>query len=185
MPCLASYKTSITEETPEFVISESRAIMLFLTRNYGKPGDLFYSINDTKKNSKVIEKLCWDMGQFWPKVQNVYKPQLVEQKPCSKKAESEVVQLLSEIDSMLFKEKYFANGELSIADISLAMNIDFVKGLVKGNFGKKYPNIKKWLDEVENMKAWKQTFTFRTNLYRSLIAALLTVLLAFKTQPDE
>ena len=114
--------------------------MLYLTRNFGKPGDLFYSINDTKKNSKIIEKLCWDQSSFWPKVQEIYRPQLIEQKHPKNSAKKEIKNVLSEIDSTLFRDKFLANNEISIADISLAMNIDFVKDMVDGKFAREYPN---------------------------------------------
>lgn len=149
-------------EDEGFVLTESSAIIKYLADKVGSP---LYP-KDLQKRARINERMDWfntslsrDLGY------NLIYPQLFAHharateehtKATVEWGSKKAAGALSVLnDTILGSNPYVCGSELSIADI---FGGQFVSAgeLVRVDFSK-YPNVKRWLDTLKAMDAWKQT----------------------------
>jgi glutathione S-transferase len=63
---------------------------------------------------------------------------------------------LSVYDGILAKHKYLAGDEVSLADLFHLPYGKLAKDLGFADLFEKYPNVKRWIESLENRESWKK-----------------------------
>ncbi|XP_065073073.1 glutathione S-transferase 1-1-like [Ochlerotatus camptorhynchus] len=125
----------------DFVLWESRAILIYLCEKYGK-NDKFYP-RDPKKRAVVNQRLYFDMGTLYQRFSQYYYPAIFE----GQKFEEEKFQKLEEafdfLEIYLGQNTYVAGDKVTIADFCCLASITTMKVSAGIDFSK-YGNIERW-----------------------------------------
>ena len=145
-----------------FVLTESSAIMKYLADKVESP---LYP-KELKARARVNERMDWLNTNFYRDWgYNLIYPQLF---PHHARANEEITkgtvqwgaqksaQIMGVLnDSLLGSNPYLCGDTMTIADLFGAQLMSAGE-LVRVDFGK-YPNVKRWLDSIKALPAWKET----------------------------
>ena len=146
----------------DFVLTESSAILKYLAEKAGSP---LYP-KDLKQRARVNERMDWfntnfyrDWGynlvypQIFPHHARATEDHTKATVQWGREKSAAALGLLN--DTILGSNKYVCGDSLTIADIFGAQFVSLGE-IVRVDFSK-YPNVKRWLESMKSMDAWKKT----------------------------
>lgn len=143
----------------DFVLWESNAIL-----QYGadKAGAEPYYPRDTRTRADINRWHLWEANQWFPScyvylVENVVKP-ILKAQPDQAVLEAQAPkfhQLAAILEQRLGEQKWVAGPTVTIADIAVAAPMHLHKWQKLPL--ESYPNIRRWLAQVEDLPCWKKT----------------------------
>ncbi|KAH7018158.1 uncharacterized protein B0I36DRAFT_253117 [Microdochium trichocladiopsis] len=144
----------------DLLLTESNAILQYAA-DLSK-SDTYYP-KDPKKRGRINCWLLWEASQWFAScyvylVENVVKPNILKTDPDQAALDNENERfhnLCGVLDAALSRHRFVAGEELSIADISVAAPMHLWRES-KLELDK-YPNILRWIKEVEALPSWKKT----------------------------
>jgi glutathione S-transferase len=165
----------------DFVLTESSAILKYLAEKAGSP---LYP-KDLKQRARVNERMDWFNTNFYRDWgYNLVYPQIFAHHARAtdehtkatiewgRDKSAAALTLLN--DAILGSNKYVCGDTLTIADIFGAQFVS-LGDIVRVDFTK-YPNVKRWLDGMKAMEAWKQTNAVHEGFAASLAEKPLVAL---------
>ncbi|TMW42678.1 hypothetical protein DOY81_012243 [Sarcophaga bullata] len=142
----------------DFVLYESRAIMVYLCEQYDTSKKWY---PDCPKQRAVInQRLYFDMGTFYKCFRDYYYPQLGFNAPADPEMYKKVEIAFEFFNTFLEGHKFATGDNVTIADISLLASITNFEATTF-DIGK-YPNVARWYEECkkvvpgykENLEDW-------------------------------
>lgn len=128
-----------------FILSESRAIMVYLVQKYGKDDKLYPK--DVAKRARVDSRMYFDASMVFPTIFAYVVPQMFGGAPPDPEKLATMTERIEIVNTMLGESSYFAGDHLTIADLGLINTLTFPRAA--SNFSlDPYPNIKKYLAKV-------------------------------------
>ncbi|XP_023311258.1 glutathione S-transferase 1-1 [Anoplophora glabripennis] len=127
-----------------FVIWESKAIITYLQNQYGKNDDLYPK--DPKKRATVDQRLFFDTD-LYARFHEVYTPKTFAGLPPDPEALANANKALDFLDEFLVKSEYVAGDSLTLADLSLVVQISNLELL--GHDMSPYKYINRWYAKVK------------------------------------
>ncbi|CAD5126615.1 DgyrCDS14701 [Dimorphilus gyrociliatus] len=144
----------------DFVLSESRAIMIYLFNKHGKSKDDYLYPKDLKKRAKVDQFLYYSASSFVSALLGYFRIVFTGQRQPTEEEKSKFEGALADLDRIYFQNSNFLFGDKpTLADFDLAATLQQME-LIKVDFSK-YPRISKFLNAVkksEFFKAGQQEF---------------------------
>ncbi|KAH8246895.1 hypothetical protein KR032_002984 [Drosophila birchii] len=132
----------------EFVIWESRAIVVYLAEKYGKPDTPLYP-RDPKKRAVILQRLFFDLDTIYNAISAYFFPIFRTGKVGDQAALEKIKSAFGFLDSFLDGKDYFAGSQLSVADIVLLSSVSMVE-MVKFDL-KEFPNLDKWYKNAQKV----------------------------------
>lgn len=129
----------------DFVLWESRAILIYLVEKYGK-NDKFYP-RDPKKRAVVNQRLYFDMGTLYARFAEYYYPAIFENKNFDEEKFKKLEEAFEFLEVYLGKTTYVAGDKLTVADFCILATITTMKVAAEIDFSK-YPNIERWYAQL-------------------------------------
>nr|QHU79998.1 glutathione S-transferase D9 [Bemisia tabaci]QHU79999.1 glutathione S-transferase D9 [Bemisia tabaci]QHU80000.1 glutathione S-transferase D9 [Bemisia tabaci]QHU80001.1 glutathione S-transferase D9 [Bemisia tabaci]QHU80003.1 glutathione S-transferase D9 [Bemisia tabaci] len=139
-----------------FVLSESRAILIYLVETYGRSTSLYPS--NTKHRATVHQMLFFDQGTIYQRIYDYYiEPVFFSSTPLDENKLKKLEDGMEVLDLMLEKRKWAAGSDRTIADFALFSTVSVAK-----TFGfdfEKYTNIMEWHSKVQSsMEAYQDLY---------------------------
>uniref|UniRef100_A0A1Q3FSS6 glutathione transferase n=1 Tax=Culex tarsalis TaxID=7177 RepID=A0A1Q3FSS6_CULTA len=134
----------------DFVLWESRAILIYLCEKYGK-NDALYP-RDPKKRAVINQRLYFDMGTLYQRFSLHYYPQVFEGKPVPEGTFKQLEEAFEFLEGFLGKTAYVAGDSLSIADLPILASITTFK-VAAGIDLSRYANIERWYAQLSGSVA--------------------------------
>ncbi|KAH8375111.1 hypothetical protein KR200_008594, partial [Drosophila serrata] len=128
----------------DFVIWESRAIVIYLAEKYGKPNSHLYP-KDPKKRAIILQRLFFDLDVLYNAIIPIFKTNLMEDQAALEKFKA----AFRFLDSFLEGQDYFAGSHLTVADIVLLSSVSVVE-MVPFDM-KEFPNLDKWYKNAQKV----------------------------------
>ncbi|XP_055546159.1 glutathione S-transferase 1-1-like [Wyeomyia smithii] len=125
----------------DFVLWESRAILIYLCDKYGK-GDAWYP-RDPKKRAIINQRLYFDMGTLYQRFSQRFYPVIFEEKPLLEETLAPMEEAFGFLETFLTGSTYVAGDRITIADLCVATTITCMKVAAGLDFTQ-YPNIERW-----------------------------------------
>lgn len=137
---------------------ESNAILIYLAEKTGSP------LWDDASRLDILKWLFWEQSHFMYATgtaffQVVLKPMIGLGEPDEHSVEEAIKKFRRHakvLDDHLAESDFLVDDKLSLADLAVAANLTFAEpsGLPMDEF----PNIGRWLDRLDQIDAWKETF---------------------------
>nr|CAA63952.1 GST-5 [Musca domestica] len=130
----------------DFVLWESRAIMIYLVEKYGKQDDPLYP-SCPKKRALINQRLYFDMGTLYKSYSDYFYPQVKQNKPADPELLKKIYAALEMFNTLLATSKYAAGETLTLADLALLASVSTMD--VYDIDVRKYENVARWYDLVK------------------------------------
>nr|QYA72012.1 glutathione S-transferase [Anoplophora glabripennis] len=127
-----------------FVIWESRAIITYLQNKYGRIDSLYPK--EPKKRAVVDQRLFFDMD-FYFRLYQVYNRNTIGGGPPDPEKLKKANESLEFLDTFLNDSEFVAGDHLTLADLSLVVQISNLE-VLKHDLSP-YKNIRRWYDKVK------------------------------------
>lgn len=126
----------------DFILWESRAILMYLNDKYAKNDDLYP--NDAKIRATINRMLYFDMGSLYQRFGEYYFPIFLHEKAEDPLKYEKMVEAVKILDELLSKSKYSAGNHITLSDYSLYSTIATYDSAGFDLTG--FKNILKWFD---------------------------------------
>ncbi len=148
-----------TLEDGDFVLWESNAIMQYLASK--RPNHPLWP-QDDRARADICRWQCWELAHWDPACgvylwENMFKGFMNLGAPDASelaKAEEKFTVVASVLDSHLAKHEHLAGKHLTLADLSVVAFLMFPVAQIPVD---RYPNIRRWQQQVEDIDAWRRT----------------------------
>jgi glutathione S-transferase len=124
----------------DFILWESRAIMIYLAEAYGKDDSLYSK--DPKERGVINQRLFFDLVTLYESLGNYYYPILEKKEPDAEKFK-EAEKAVDLFNTLLEDKEYAAGDHLTLADLSMIASVTTFEP-AGFDFGK-YLNVAKWI----------------------------------------
>ncbi|XP_066581968.1 uncharacterized protein [Prorops nasuta] len=150
----------------DFVLTESRAIMIYLAENYGKDDGLYPK--EIKARALVNCRLFFDISTLFPAFNEYYHPILFQSSPPNPAAFSKVERAMEKLETILTDVKYIAGDKMTLADLAALSTVSTFE-LVNFDFTP-YPNIDRWLQTMKlEAPKYKETNEHQLDLFKKIL----------------
>ncbi|XP_065073075.1 glutathione S-transferase 1-1-like [Ochlerotatus camptorhynchus] len=129
----------------DFVLWESRAILIYLCEKYGK-NDKFYP-RDPKKRAVINQRLYFDLGTLYDRFADCYYPLVFEGQKFDEENFKKLEEAFGFLEIYLGQNTYVAGDKITIADFSILASITTMKVCAEIDFSK-YGNIERWYAQL-------------------------------------
>ncbi|XP_017026651.2 uncharacterized protein [Drosophila kikkawai] len=131
-----------------FAIWESRAIVVYLVEQYGKPDSALYP-KDPQKRALINQRLYFDMGTLYDAFGKYFFPLLRTGKPGTQENLDKLNTAFGLLNTFLEGRDYVAGSELSVADIVILATVSTIE-MVDFDL-KKFPNVERWYKTAQKV----------------------------------
>ncbi|XP_065372223.1 glutathione S-transferase 1-like [Calliphora vicina] len=132
----------------DFVLWESRPILIYLAEKYDKSGSLYPKVPKVK--ALINQRLYFDMGVFFKSFVDYYVPIFMKNQPADPEKFKPVEEAFNHLETFLTAKLYAADTDTySIADIALVATMTNYEAA--GFDYSKYPNVAKWYDNCKQV----------------------------------
>lgn len=140
----------------DFVLSESNAILLYLSALYPERG---LDGRTPRERGEVARWMFFNVAHLQLAGSQIFQhttllpperrvPQVAEL------GRAEMARCLALVNEHLSSRPYLAGAELSLADLSMAPNLHFARGVVQFDLSP-YPHVVAWLGRMEARPSWR------------------------------
>jgi len=129
-----------------FVMTESRAMMMYLADKYGKDDKMYPK--DPKKRALVNQRLFFDMSVLYDRFGAVYYPIIFGGAPYDNEKAKKLDEAFGFLNTFLSKTPYAAGDNLTIADLALVASVTTIE-VCNYDFSK-HTNVTKWLAKCKS-----------------------------------
>eukprot|EP00102_Acyrthosiphon_pisum_P025074 XP_016662284.1 PREDICTED: glutathione S-transferase 1-1-like [Acyrthosiphon pisum] len=169
-----------TLEIGEFIMWESRAIIVYLVQTYGKYNDLLFP-KDKKKQARINQILQFDLGTLYPAFQRQYYPWLFGKELKTKDKEQKIHDALGFLETFLGSNDWVAGDSMTLADMALVASISTFE--VAGVDLNKHVKVSKWLQKCKTtMEGYKDANQYGVDRFKALVEKKLADSVAQKEQ---
>ncbi|CAI6368635.1 unnamed protein product [Macrosiphum euphorbiae] len=130
-----------------FVLWESRAIMVYLVETFGKEDHPLFP-KDTNKRALINQRLQFDMGTLYQAFIDQYYMWIFGYSKKTEKKEKLLQEAIGFLDTFLKNSDWVAGDSMTLADISLVSSISTFE--VSGVDLSRYENVSKWLQRCKD-----------------------------------
>lgn len=130
----------------DFVLWESRAILIYLVEKYGK-NDKFYP-RDPKTRAIVNQRMYFDMGTLFKSFGDYYIPIFMQKAAGDPEKYAKMEEAVKYLDTFLEGKQYAACDEITIADYTLFSSFSTFD--VCGFDFTKFENVTRWYENCKN-----------------------------------
>ena len=136
-----------------FVLTESRAILIYLAEKFDKEGK--YYPKCMQKRTLVLQRLMFDLGTLNKAFGDYFYPQMREGKPADPAALAKIHDALQYLNIFLEGQTYLVGDSPTIADMAIATTVSTFEAV---NIDiKKYANIVRWYDQCKTvLPGWNE-----------------------------
>ncbi|XP_049856954.1 glutathione S-transferase D6-like [Schistocerca gregaria] len=160
-------RTIPTLDDNDLVITESRAIAMYLISKYGKDDSLYP--REPQKRALVDQRLFFDFD-IYGAVENIW-VSVMSGKPPGQRHVDKINDGLETWNKMLDGKQWLAGENVTLADYSAAMVVITTQVIPKTEFNPyKYKNIVEWLSRIESCN---QTYVEEVKVFREAMKAFL------------
>ncbi|XP_060880751.1 glutathione S-transferase 1-1-like [Metopolophium dirhodum] len=169
-----------TLQIGEFVMWESRAIIVYLVQAYGE-GDNPLFPKDKKKQARINQTMQFDLGTLYPVFQQQYYPWLFNKQLKTKDKEQKLHNALGFLETFLGSNDWVAGDSMTLADMALVASISTFE--VAGVDLKSHEKVSKWLQRCKTtMKGYKDANQNGVERFKTLVDNKLANSVAQKEQ---
>lgn len=129
----------------EFVLSESRAICIYLVEKYGR-NDSLYPKN-AKTRAAINHLIYFDMGTLYNRLAACYVAPFFSGIPPTEQQTEALNEAVGFLELFLKDKKYLVSYKLTIADLILLSSVSTLEAFGYDLSG--YPNIRNWLETMK------------------------------------
>ncbi|XP_019845677.2 glutathione S-transferase 1-1 [Bactrocera dorsalis] len=138
----------------DFVLWESRAIMIYLVQEYGRDDSLYPKC--PKKRAVINQRLYFDMDTLYKSFADYYYPQLFFKKPVVPELYKNMETAMELLNIFLEGNKYVAGDQLSVSDLSILASVSIFD---VANFDlSKYANVARWYEHCKRLPGWDENW---------------------------
>nr|AST11596.1 glutathione S-transferase d3 [Bemisia tabaci]QHU79960.1 glutathione S-transferase D2 [Bemisia tabaci]QHU79964.1 glutathione S-transferase D2 [Bemisia tabaci] len=130
-----------------FLLSESRAILTYLSDKYGKDDSLYP--RDLQARAIIDQMFYFDMGTLYQAMVDYWNYCVLKDNPHDEERYRRVFGPLNLFNETLGVSKFAAGPKFSLADVSLLASVSAIDAI--GVDLTKYPNIHSWSDRSQKM----------------------------------
>lgn len=139
----------------EFILWDSKAIMIYLVERYGKESSPPLYPSDPQAKAVVNQRLFFDMGTLYQRFADLYYPLLFVGAPFDDERFKKLQEAFSFLDGFLENNDYVAGEKLTLADVSIVTTVSVAEAC---NFDiTKYPNVVVWYDKIKLIPGYAET----------------------------
>ncbi|XP_054726906.1 glutathione S-transferase E14-like [Anastrepha obliqua] len=140
----------------DFVLWESRPIMIYLVEQYGKDDALYPKC--PKKRAIVNQRLYFDMGTLYKSFADYYYPRLFfnSEEPFDPELFKKMEAAFDLLNTFLDGNNYVAGDQLTVADFSILTTVSTID--VSGFDISKYPNVARWYENAKKVPGWEESW---------------------------
>ncbi|XP_013101406.1 glutathione S-transferase 2 [Stomoxys calcitrans] len=130
----------------DFILWESRAIMIYLVEKYGQEDDPLYP-KCPEKRALINQRLYFDMGTLFGSYIDYYYPQMLEKKPGNPELLPKLEKAMEFLDIFLSNSDYAAGDTMTLADLAFLVSVSSME-VVDFDI-KRYENVYKWYENIK------------------------------------
>lgn len=130
----------------DFVLWESRAIMIYLVEKYGKQDHPLYP-SCPKKRALINQRLYFDMGTLLKSFAAYLNPQIWQNKSADPELYRNLEIAVEFLNAFLGESDYVAGDTMTLADLALLATISTIE-MVDFDFSK-FEKVKKWYAKMK------------------------------------
>ncbi|KAK7580184.1 hypothetical protein V9T40_000813 [Parthenolecanium corni] len=133
----------------DYVIWESRAIIIYLFDEYGEGKHLSLFPKNNRKRATILQRLFFDATVLYQRFMEAYYPKMLNPSVQPVDEEDKLRRLdeaFEFLNEFIGDNDYVAGNELSLADISMLTSVTTIQA-VKYDV-EIYPNVKRWLEKT-------------------------------------
>ncbi|CAL8118400.1 unnamed protein product [Orchesella dallaii] len=136
-----------------FVLTESRAMLMYLANKYGKDDSLYPK--DPQKRALVDMRILFDISTLYPRFGEYVYPTMFAKTPLDPEKLKKVEEVLGYVELFL-KDGFIAGSNLTIADFSMASILSTIEATAILDFSK-FAKISEYLAKCRGlMKGWDE-----------------------------
>ncbi|XP_059048426.1 glutathione S-transferase 1-like [Achroia grisella] len=141
-------------EDGDLIITDSNAILIYLTEVYGKDETLYPK--DPKQRAMVNQKLFFSGSILFNRLRNVTYYVIIEgMRVIPQRLYDEIEEAYGFLEEFLSRSKFLAADHMTIADIAAIANVTALR-LILHHDEKKYPKTVSWIKEMEKQPFCKK-----------------------------
>lgn len=133
------------------ILTESRAIAIYLLEKYGNNSQLYP--NDVNKRAVINQKLYFDIGTLFQAFANYFYPYVFFGQSPNPDNYKKIEAALTIFNTFLETQKFAAGDTYTVADIALFTTVSSFVHASGFSLGNSYPNVTRWIKDSKPLTA--------------------------------
>ncbi|CAL8118425.1 unnamed protein product [Orchesella dallaii] len=135
------------------IITESRAILMYLANKYAKEDENLYPA-DPEKRAVIDMRMCFDLGTLYVRFIDAFWPVILQKVLPDPVKVAKLDEAIGYVEAFL-KDGFVAGSELTIADFSMAAILSNIKAF--GHDMSNFPEVSSYIEKCAGMmKGWDE-----------------------------